>query len=140
MDRASPPTPFDPAAAGWERHPDEGFIDYVGPLWMRGRGPTLVFGFLAQPKHENRRKVVQGGMLMTFADRALGVASYQASGKRGVTASFDCQFLAPVAIGEFVELPCEVVRVTRSMVFGRGVLAVGDRPVASASGVWKITA
>ena len=139
MDRATPPIPFDPAQAGWERHADDGFIDYVGPLWMRGRGPTLVFGFLAQPKHENRRRVVQGGMLMTFADRALGVASYQASGKRGVTASFDCKFLAPVAIGEFVELPCEVVSVTRSLVVARGVLAVGERAVASASGVWKIT-
>jgi acyl-coenzyme A thioesterase PaaI-like protein len=139
MDQRASQTPFDPAKAGWERHIDDGFIDYVGPLWMRGRGPTLVFGFLAQPKHENRRKVVQGGMLMTFADRALGVASHQASGKRLVTASFDCKFLAPVAIGEFVELPCEVVRATRSLVFARGVMAVGERAVASVSGVWKIT-
>ena len=26
---------FDPAAHGWETYRSEGFIDYVGPFWMR---------------------------------------------------------------------------------------------------------
>ena len=41
-------------------------------------------------------------------------------------------------IGEFVEAHCEVMRVTRSLIFMRSTLMVGDRLVAMASGVWKI--
>jgi acyl-coenzyme A thioesterase PaaI-like protein len=43
-----------------------------------------------------------------------------------------------VQIGDFVEAHCEIVRITRSIIFMRGTLMVGDRVVASASGVWKI--
>ena len=54
---------FDPAAAGWEPYRDEGFIGLVGPFWSRPSGDSYLYAFLAEPKHHNRRGVVQGGML-----------------------------------------------------------------------------
>ena len=42
--------------------------------------------------------------------------------------------------GEFAEIEVEIVRATRSLVFLRGVMRVGDRVVATADGVWKILA
>ena len=138
MDQRASQTPFDPAQAGWERHLDDGFIDYVGPLWMRGRGPTLVFGFLAQPKHENRRRVVQGGMLMTFADRSMGMTCWYANEKQPqATIQLDMHFIDAVQVGEFVECRAKVVRRTRSVIFMAADLVVGDRVVATANGVWK---
>src|SRR5262245_5689230 len=65
-------TPFDPAAAGWEPYSDDGFIGLIGPFWMRRSGNSYDYAFLAEHKHHNRRGVVQGGMLMTFADRSMG--------------------------------------------------------------------
>lgn len=129
---------FDPAAAGWERDKDEGFIGLIGPIWSRPNGDSVLYAFMAEPKHHNRRGVVQGGMLMTFADRSLGRTSWYANDRQPqATAQLDVHFIDAVRIGEFVEAKCRVVRRTRSLVFMAGELVVGDRVVATANGVWK---
>ncbi len=137
-DRSRPP-PVDPACEGWAIHVDEGFIDHVGPIWERRESGTTDYGFVAEPKHANLLGVVQGGMLMTFADRALGLEAWNAAGGVPcVTVQFDMQFLSSARIGEFVTLlRPEVVRRTASLVFLRGVLTANGRAVAAASGVWK---
>lgn len=131
-------TKFDPAAAGWETYKDEGFIGLVGPFWQRPSGDGYRYAFIAEPKHHNRRGVVQGGMLMTFADRSMGMTCWYANGQRPqATVQLDVHFVGPVQIGEFVESKCRVVRRTRSLVFMASELVVGDRVVATANGVWK---
>ena len=79
MDQKTPA--FDPATAGWERYGDNdtGFIGLIGPWWMRKQGDSYEYAFLAEPKHHNRRGVVQGGMLMTFADRSMGMTCWYAN-------------------------------------------------------------
>lgn len=132
--------PFDPAGEGWTRRPDDGFVELVGPLWSRPdeEGPVR-YGFLAERRHLNRGGVVHGGMVMTFADQALGLAAWAANGDRPqVTVQLDTQFISSVQQGEFVEARCRVLRQTASLLFMRGELAVGDRLVATASGVWKM--
>jgi acyl-coenzyme A thioesterase PaaI-like protein len=130
--------PFDPAAEGWEPYVDEGFVGLVGPFWQKTEGETVRYGFLAEPKHHNRRGVVQGGMLMTFADRSLGMAAWFANERRPqATIQLDVHFIDAVHIGEFVEAQSRVVRRTRSVIFMSGTLAVGTRVVATANGIWK---
>lgn len=128
------------APEGWSRFEDEGFIDLVGPLYeRRAEGHPRAFGFHAQQKHANLIGLVHGGMLMTLADRALGVASWDAAdGRPCVTVQFDMQFVSAAKMGEFVELQPEIVRLTSSLVFMRGDLMVDNRIVAAATGVWKI--
>jgi acyl-coenzyme A thioesterase PaaI-like protein len=129
---------FNPAAAGWEPHGDEGFIGLVGPFWMRPAGDNFLFAFMAEPKHHNRRGVVQGGMLMTFADRSMGMTCWYANERQPqATVQLDMHFIDSVQIGEFVEAKCKVVRRTRSLVFMSADLVVGERVVATAKGVWK---
>tara|TARA_R110002020_G_scaffold16871_68_gene59806 strand:+ start:5234 stop:5701 length:468 start_codon:yes stop_codon:yes gene_type:complete len=129
---------FDPAAHGWESYTDDGFIGLVGPLWVRAREPAPDYAFMAQPKHQNRRDVVHGGMLMTFADRAMGMTCwYMNDRKPQATIQLNVHFVDAVQVGDFVEARCEVVRRTRSLVFMRGTLVVGERIVATADGVWK---
>ncbi len=132
------PTAFDPAAAGWERYSDDGFVGLVGPFWMKKSGDSYVYAFMAEPKHHNRRGVVQGGMLMTFADRSMGMTCWYANERKPqATVQLDVHFIDAVQIGEFVEAKCRVVRRTRSLIFMSGELVVGTRVVATASGVWK---
>ena len=127
---------FDPAAAGWERVKAHNFGEHVGPIWRRG-DPR--FGFVAADKHSNHIGIVHGGMLATFADQAMGMTAMRATGgKPHATIELNMQYIGAVKIGEFVEANCELVRLTRSIIFMRGMLSVGDRIVASASGVWKI--
>jgi acyl-coenzyme A thioesterase PaaI-like protein len=129
---------FDPAAAGWQLYPADGFIGLVGPLWTREIDGVHLYAFLAEKKHHNRRGVVQGGMLMTFADRAMGMTCWYANERQPqATVQLDMHFIDAVQIGEFVEAKCTVVRRTRSLVFMAGELVVGERVVATANGVWK---
>ncbi|GJE01720.1 PaaI family thioesterase [Methylobacterium isbiliense] len=129
----------DPLADGWQPFTDPGFIDLVGPILVReGFGPTA-YAFRASPKHANLIGVVHGGMLMTFADRALGVAAMAAAeGANCVTVQFEMQFIGAVRMGDVVTLVPEVVQRTGTLVFMRGDLRVGGRIAASGTGVWKI--
>jgi uncharacterized protein (TIGR00369 family) len=130
---------FDPRAHGWEKHTTVGFNDLVGPLWRREDGDGLRLGFLAAQKHLNRIDIVHGGMLMTFADQAMGTTARRATGgKKHATIELNVQFVDSVRLGEFVEAKCEVVRATRSIVFMQAKIAVGTRTVATATGIWKI--
>ena len=129
---------FDPATAGWEPYRDEGFIGLVGPFWARPSGDSFLYAFKAESKHHNRRGVVQGGMLMTFADRSMGMTCWYANERQPqATVQLDMHFIDAVQVGEFVEAKCTVVRRTRSLVFMAGELVVGTRVVATANGVWK---
>ena len=138
MDDQVKQKPFDPAAHGWETYDADGFIALVGPFWMKKDGEGYRYGFVAEPKHHNRRNVVQGGMIMTFADRSLGMTAWYANGKiPQATVHLDVHFVDAVQIGEFVEAACRVVRRTRSLIFMSGEFTVGERTVATANGVWK---
>jgi acyl-coenzyme A thioesterase PaaI-like protein len=137
-DKLSAAAPFDPAAAGWGPYTDDGFIGLVGPFWTRVENGKHLYAFLAEPRHHNRTGVVQGGMLMTFADRSMGMTCWYANGQvPQATVQLDVSFVDAVRIGEFVEAKCTVVRRTRSLIFMSADLMVGDRVVASAKGVWK---
>jgi acyl-coenzyme A thioesterase PaaI-like protein len=130
--------PFDPAAEGWSLVPDQGFLGYVGPLWTRRDADGPRFAILTDARHLNRSKRVQGGLLMTLADRTLGYAAWEAmEGRPCVTVQFEAQFVGGAPIGAFIEGRSEVVRRTGTLVFMRGTLSTEGRVVVSATGVWK---
>jgi uncharacterized protein (TIGR00369 family) len=127
---------FDPATAGFERVKAHNFGDLVGPIWRRG---DTLFGFVATEKHGNHIGIVHGGMLATFADQSMGMTAMRATGnKPHATIELNMHYIGAVQIGDFVESHCEIVRITRSIIFMRSTLKVGDRIVATSSGVWKI--
>lgn len=130
----------DLANAGWILDPDDGFIGHVGGLWRRVFDGQTQFAFIALPIHANRNGVVHGGMLMTFVDRALGQTARMSAGAvRGATISLNQQFLAPVKIGDLVEITPDVTKMTSRMVFMSGIAAVTGTPVVSAQGVWRVS-
>jgi uncharacterized protein (TIGR00369 family) len=111
----------------------------VGPIWVRQDGERTRYGFVAEERHLNSGGVVHGGMLMTFADQALGMTSWAASGDRPqATVQLDTHFVSGAKLGEFVEAECRILRSTRSLIFLAAELVVGERLVATASGVWKL--
>src|ERR1700759_3158928 len=119
MNDTPQPAAFDPAAAGWQPHghEDTDFIGLDGPFWSRPiktkMGDSFQYAFTAQDKHHNLRGVVQGGMLMTFADRAMGRTCYYANEKQAqATIQLDMHFIDAVRVGEFVECRAKVVRRT----------------------------
>ncbi|AZQ68330.1 PaaI family thioesterase [Silicimonas algicola] len=129
---------FDFAAHGWKLHDQEGFLGLIGPVWEREEdlGPALAFQ--AGEKHRNKRGVVQGGMLMTVADRLIGNFARSRNLQRPqATIQLDVHFLAAVKIGDVVMGRAEMMRDTRALMFLRGELCVAERVVVIANGVWK---
>lgn len=122
----------------WVAIEDNGFVGHVGPILQRREDGRPAFAFLARQHHRNLRDVVQGGMLMTFADRAMGqtVRSVLGSGPIA-TVQFDIHFVDAARIGDFVVTRPQVLRSTASIVFVDARLEVDGRLVASASGIWK---
>ncbi len=117
----------------------EGFSALTGPMLARRDGESWVYAFQSDARHENQQGAVHGGMLMTFADHAMGAIAWEAGGRRKcVTMQLDTQFLSAAIPGDFVECRGEVVRSARSVIFMRGTLSVGERHVLAANGIWKI--
>lgn len=126
-------------AEGWVHDPADGFIEHVGGMWLRGEVGAREFGFLAMPIHANRSGVVHGGMMMTFLDRAFGQTAREVSGaERTATISFSHQFMAPLKIGDFAMAAPRVTRFTTRLAFVEGTLMVGEEPILSAQGVWRL--
>src|SRR6266853_4811342 len=126
-------------ASGWTTVETSGFISLVGPLWQRVVNGEHEYAIVAQDKHHNRRGLVQGGVLMTFADRTCGMTARYASGKPMLaTVQLDTHFVEPGKIGEVLVSKPHLVRSTRSLIFITTEVTVDKRCIAMASGVFKI--
>jgi acyl-coenzyme A thioesterase PaaI-like protein len=126
-------------ASGWTTVETSGFISLIGPLWQRVVNGEHEYALVAQDKHHNRRGLVQGGVLMTFADRTCGMTARYVSGKPMLaTVQLDTHFVEPGKIGEVLVSKPHVVRSTRSLIFITTEVTVDKRCIAMASGVFKI--
>ena len=126
-------------ASGWTIAETTGFIHLMGPLWQRVVDGEHEYALVAQDKHHNRRGLVQGGVLMTFADRTCGMTARSVSGRpKLATVQLDTHFVEAGKIGETLVSKPRVVRSTRSLIFVSTEVTVDKRCIAMASGVFKI--
>jgi len=124
---------------GWKIVETTGFLHLIGPLWQRTVDGELEFALITEDKHHNRRGLVQGGVIMTFADRTCGMTARYVSGKPTMaTVQMDTHFIDSGKIGEILVSTPRVVRVTRSLIFITTEVAAEKRCIAMASGVFKI--
>ena len=126
-------------ADGWTIAETTGFLTLVGPLWQRTVSGESELALITEDKHHNRRGMVQGGLLMTFADRACGMAArYVAKRPTMATVQLDVHFVEAGKIGEILISRPRVVRATKSLIFMTTEVTVDKRVIAMASGVFKI--
>lgn len=122
-----------------QTHLVDPFEIHVGPIFERIENGARHFLLIADERHVNGRGVVHGGMLMTFADLALGGAVWDAIGNVAVvTVGMQSQFLKSARAGDHIEVTPELVRRTRSLVFMRGDFTVRGEVIYSATSVWKL--
>lgn len=126
--------------AGWTSTQPDAFSGIAGLLWSRGSGAQATYGFIAEARHSNGHMgTVHGGMLMTFADIALGCAVVAALGAPiCVTAQLQVHFVGAARVGDFITCQPEIIRQTRQLLFLRGLINAGDKTVASTDGIWKV--
>ena len=123
--------------------PPSGFMQATGPVHGKREAGRFTLGFRVEERHCNAAGVCHGGMIATLCDMLLTVGSnIQSAQSRFLpTISFTCDFLAPAALGAWLEGRVEVLRTTRNLLFASGMLeAAGEGPVARTSGVMRLAA
>jgi acyl-coenzyme A thioesterase PaaI-like protein len=124
---------------GWTIVETSGFLHLIGPLWHRLVNGHHEYALVTEDKHHNRRGLVQGGVLMTFADRTCGMTARHVSGRPTLaTVQLDTHFVEAGKIGEVLISRPRVVRSTRSLIFITTEVTVEKRVIAMANGVFKI--
>ena len=115
------------------------FEVFVGPVFERREDGVRRFAFVVDERHVNMRGVLHGGMLMTFADLALGAAVWDATDNAPcVTLNMQTQFLKSARAGDLVEVAPQLTRRTRSLVFMRGDFTVAGGTIMTAASIWKL--
>ena len=126
-------------ASGWTMVETTGFLQLIGPLWQRVIDGEAEYALVTEDKHHNRRGLVQGGVLMTFADRTCGMTARFVSGRpKLATVQLDTHFVEAGKIGEILVSKPRVVRSTRSLIFVSTEVTVDKRCIVMANGVFKI--
>ena len=122
--------------------PQGPFLEHVGPVLVRDDDGGPVFGLLVEARHTNHRGTIQGGMLSTFADFALGraIEADADDGKERATVSLTVDFLKPAKPGDWIETRTRVERVGGTLAFADCSLTVAEREVVRARAVWVVAA
>jgi uncharacterized protein (TIGR00369 family) len=128
---------------GWRGWSDDAYESLTGPFYFRQEEDgSIRCAFRATKKHMNGAGAMHGGCMMTFADFCLFAISHpvrEAAGESTpmVTISLNGEFVGPAFEGDLIEARGEVVRAGGSLIFIRGLIETGGRPMMTFSGVIK---
>lgn len=134
---STPPSGFCP-------FPNQGpFLEHIGPILVRDEdagSDDLVLALQAEERHANHRGTVQGGLLSTFADFALGraIEADAEDGKDRATVSLTVDFLKPAKPGDWIESRTRVDRVGSTLSFADCSLCVDGKEIVRARAVWVV--
>lgn len=117
------------------------FIAHNGPLYGKWTGQRLLLGFRVQDQHTNPLKIAHGGMMATFADMLIPCAAmYQHEMERRFlpTISLQMDYMGTSPLGAWVQGEADVLKTTRNMLFGQGLVTADGQPVLRVSGIFKM--
>ena len=116
------------------------FLEHIGPVHVRGDGDARVLGLRAEERHANHRGTVQGGLLSTFADFAVGraIEADADDDKPRATVSLTVDFLKPAKPGDWIEARASVDRVGGTLAFADCSLTAEGREIVRARAVFVV--
>lgn len=116
------------------------FVNVIGPLWAKRDGNKLLLGIRVTHRHCNIAGICHGGMLMTLADMQLSLGTRLETEEQfnfTPTVSMTADFLAPAALGSWVEGRTDLLRTTRNFLFSQCIITSNGAPAVRASGIMK---
>ena len=118
------------------------FISVNGPLYIRHEGALVQLGLRVERRHCNPMGNCHGGMLASFGDMVLPMCMHRKAPEIGnkflPTINLQLDYLAPAPLGAWLTGEAEVLRITRSMVFGQGLIRADGLAAVRISGIFKI--
>jgi uncharacterized protein (TIGR00369 family) len=114
------------------------FLSSLGPLYAKSEGNGVVIGLRIEQKHLNTRGVAHGGMLVTLADSALGIAIAMSRTPPVpmVTVNLSTDFADVAREGDWVEARVDIQKLGKRLAFANCHLWVGERRILRASGIF----
>jgi uncharacterized protein (TIGR00369 family) len=123
---------------GWTEIQTGGrFLDIAGPFYFRDEPDgTRRSAFRVEERHLNGQGGVHGGALATLADYSLFmIAIKHVGGSSPVTVSLNTDYLGAARLGDRLEASGEVVKAGAQLVFVRGKVTAGEKPILGFTGV-----
>lgn len=123
----------------WIDYKAKGFNIHAGPFFIAPFSEGVYRMYMnIEPHHLNQGGVVHGGVSMTMADNAMGMAAnLDAGGQPCSTIEFGMKFIAAAKVGGPLYGEARVERRTRDICFLSAELWSHGRKTAMATGVWK---
>ena len=116
----------------------QGFGRQIGPLYERiNTNKSYTRAFLVSEAHTNGMKNCHGGMLMAFADMALGHAITLHANRYWVTVRMVTDFVDAAAVGDWVEGTGTIVGCADDIYTVNGKIWSAQRTIMSATGIFK---
>lgn len=116
----------------------QGFGRQIGPMYERvNPDKTYIRAFLVSEAHTNGMKNCHGGMLMAFADMALGHAITLASNRYWVTVRMVTDFVDAAQIGDWVEGTGTIAGDDSDIYTVTGRIWCAERTIMTATGIFK---
>ena len=114
------------------------FLSSLGPLYAKTEVSGIVIGLRIGEKHLNTRGVAHGGMLVTLADSALGIAIAMSRSPPHpmVTVNLSADFADAAREGDWVEARVDVQKIGKRLAFASCHLWVGEKRILRASGIF----
>lgn len=116
------------------------FLSMLGPLYHRKDGDRIVIALRVDDRHLNIRGIAHGGMLVTLADSALGIALSMSRDppQPMVTVSLTTDFVEAARQGDWIEAHVDIQRVGGRLAFANCYLTARGRRILRASGVFAL--
>ena len=117
-----------------------GFMKHNGGLLFKTISEKeYEFKTIIKESHLNGAGITHGGFIAAFVDAGSGTAAHRSTDQNlCVTISLELKFISAVRLGQELVGKTKIQKKTKSMVFLTCELTVGNKIVATASGVWKI--
>lgn len=116
----------------------QGFGRQIGPLYERvNTDKSYTRAFLVSEAHTNGMKNCHGGMLMAFADMALGHAITLNANRYWVTVRMVTDFVDAAQVGDWVEGSGTIAGCDQDIYTVTGRIWCGERTIMAATGIFK---
>jgi uncharacterized protein (TIGR00369 family) len=129
----SVPDGFEPVLRG------SPFVQLIGPIFHKKTDDGRhIVGVRIEERHTNIKGIAHGGMLVTLADSALGIAIALENSDRTamVTVNLSTDFVEAAYPGDWVEAHVDLQRIGGRLAFANCYLKVAEKRILRASGVF----
>jgi acyl-coenzyme A thioesterase PaaI-like protein len=116
------------------------FTDPWEPLYSKRTEKAVIMGLRLAKPHTNARGLIQGGLIASLADNAMGYSCAQATGWLSslVTISLSIDFTGGAEIGQWLSVESDVIRTGSTICFAQSLIKADGIVIARASGTFRV--